>query len=189
MASSAQIHANRLNAQSSTGPRSEDGKAVSRFNALKYGIEARSLVIPGEDPDQLEALACEYLRQFQPQGPLEAFLVETLIQSDWNRSRYARIEAKILQDSPDAVSGKPAQTIARRVAAAERSYFRALKELRRAQKERRAELAIEDAAVASGLYSPIPQPPIGFVPSVSPQVPVTGLRRPVSPGRGRYWGF
>ena len=48
MATLAQIHANRLNAQSSTGPRSDQGKAASRFNALKHGIEARSLVIPGE---------------------------------------------------------------------------------------------------------------------------------------------
>ena len=34
MASVAQLNANRLNAQLSTGPRSAAGKAASRFNAL-----------------------------------------------------------------------------------------------------------------------------------------------------------
>src|ERR1035437_6450891 len=97
MASPEQIHANRLNAQRSTGPRTEEGKAASRFNALKYGIEARSLVISGEDPTALEALALEYHQQFNPSGPLEDYLVQTLVQADWNRRRYPRVEAQIFQ--------------------------------------------------------------------------------------------
>ena len=35
MATTLQIEANRRNAQNSTGPRTDQGKAVSRFNALK----------------------------------------------------------------------------------------------------------------------------------------------------------
>ena len=75
MASVAQLTANRANAQRSTGPRSEEGKAVSRFNALTYGIEARSRVIPGEGPAEPETLAGDYHRQFNPTGPLEDYLV------------------------------------------------------------------------------------------------------------------
>jgi hypothetical protein len=82
MASLAQLNANRLNAQRSTGPRTDAGKAATRFNALKHGIEARSLVIPGEDPAELEALALDYRTQFHPEGPLERFLVDTLIRAD-----------------------------------------------------------------------------------------------------------
>jgi hypothetical protein len=181
MASSAQITANRLNAQSSTGPRTGDGKAASRFNALKHGIDARSLVIPGEDPTELEALALDYHQQFNPQGPLEDYLVGTIVQSDWNRRRYTRIEAQILQAQLDAFTGKAAQLIFRRLAAAERSYFRALKELRRAQRERSA---AEEAEAESPAAEPHPRPPapvsvipqpadgpqIGFVPSNPPAV-------------------
>ena len=108
MATPAQLHANRLNAQRSTGPRSEEGKAASRFNALEYGIEARSLVIPGEDPAELEALALEYHQQFNAVGPLERFLVDTLVRDDWNRRRYTRIEAqvlKVLLAGQDAAAG------------------------------------------------------------------------------------
>jgi len=183
MATPAQIDANRLNAQRSTGPRSEEGKAVSRFNALQYGIEARSLVIPGEDPAELEALALEYHRQFRPIGPLEGYLVATLVQSDWNRRRYARIEAQVvtvllaIQDGAserpfEEFNGSAARQIFRRLAAAERGYFRALKELGRAQKERKAqeENSCEKPAEVIG---PVPvspaEPPIGFVPPICTQ--------------------
>jgi hypothetical protein len=38
-ASPAQVEANRRNAQKSTGPLSDDGKAISRLNAVKHGLE------------------------------------------------------------------------------------------------------------------------------------------------------
>ena len=60
MATSKQNQANRQNAQRSTGPRSVEGKAASRFNALKTGIDAQAQVIPGEDPDQLADLVAAY---------------------------------------------------------------------------------------------------------------------------------
>jgi hypothetical protein len=183
MATAAQINANRLNALRSSGPRTEAGKAVSRFNALSHGLEARSLVIPGEDPAQLEALAVDYHRQFGPIGPTENFLVETLVKADWDRRRYTRLEGLVLQaqfaaeksGALDAFSAKPVQLVYRRLAAAERSYFRALKELRRFQKERFAQeeaQAEADAAAASQPLkppTPISAPEIGFVPEEPPQ--------------------
>ena len=78
MSTPAQISANQRNAQKSTGPRSAEGKDSSRFNALKHGIDARSLVIPGEDPAELAALAENYYQQCQPAGPIEAHLVDVM---------------------------------------------------------------------------------------------------------------
>jgi hypothetical protein len=183
MASPAQLHANRLNAQRSTGPRSEQGKAVSRFNALKYGLEARSRVIPGEDPAELETLAAGYHRQFHPAGPLEDYLVEAIVAADWNRRRYTRVEAQLYRmlmlaapDAPDApaaafagdVTGaKILQSVFRQLASAERSFFRALAELRRAQKERKADEEEEEAGAP---------PPIGFVPPNPPQASELGMQ-------------
>jgi hypothetical protein len=193
MTSLAQLTANRSNAQRSTGPRTEPGKAASRFNALKFGIEARSLVLPGEDPAALEALALEYHQQFNPSGPLEDYLVRTIVQADWNRRRYTRVEAQILQlllanrgaaETPlDVFASPAAQRVSRRLAAEERSFFRALKELRCAQRERQAaEEDTETAAPAAAAAPPVPsrrparrscgseralfgprQPPNGFV--------------------------
>ena len=89
MATAAQIEANRLNSQKSTGPRSDEGKAASRFNALKHGIDAASAVIPGEDPAARQALARDYYEKFRPAGPHEIFLLDAAIDADWNRRRYA----------------------------------------------------------------------------------------------------
>jgi hypothetical protein len=209
MTSVAQLNANRLNAQRSTGPRTEAGKAASRFNALTYGLEARSRVVPGEDPAQLESLAAAYHGQFNPVGPLEDFLVETIVQADWNRRRYTRVEAQLYRalmaaaqrrlDAPadpdplselaavfgdDVTGAKILQSAFRQLASAERSYFRALTELRRAQKERRAEERAEEAEVEASPAVTLPPPrpqalaasaaatqpaPIGFVLPNPPQ--------------------
>jgi hypothetical protein len=204
MASVAQLTANRANAQRSTGPRSEEGKAASRFNALTYGLEARSRVIPGENPAELESLAAAYYRQFNPVGPLEDFLVETIVAADWNRRRYTRVEAQLyrmlmtLSDPPsdaaaafggDVTGAKILQSAFRQSASAERSYFRALTELRRAQKERLAEETEVEAAPAVTPAPPRPQavaasaPPIGFVLPNPPQAEDRAAGQPHSEPR------
>jgi len=56
MATDAQIAANQRNANKSTGPRSDEGRAVSRRNALRYGLA----IDIGSDPafhDDIEKLA------------------------------------------------------------------------------------------------------------------------------------
>ncbi len=183
MASVAQLNANRLNAQRSTGPRTEAGKANSRFNALTYGLEARSRVIPGEDPAQFESLAAAYHSQFNPVGPLEDFLVESIVAADWNRRRYTLIEAQLYRalmsaarrrlDAPknpdpiselaavfgdDVIGAKILQSAFRQLASAERSYFRALTQLRRAQNERRAEEQAEQAEAEAPPAVPLAPP-------------------------------
>jgi hypothetical protein len=150
MATPAQIAANRLNAMKSTGPRTVEGKAASRMNALQHGIDARASVLPGEDPDAFEALADEYREHYQPSTAEQAFLVDTMIQADWNRRRYARIQAelttRLLNDMdpadrslaalfmPDNPAGRALNRVIRHYEAAQNAWFRALKELQRMQK-------------------------------------------------------
>ena len=96
MATDRQIQANRRNARKSTGPRTPEGKAASRFNALQYGIHAESQCIPGEDPAELAALTRDYYGEYQPQGPTQRFLVDRLNLCHWLRQRYHRIQAELL---------------------------------------------------------------------------------------------
>ena len=84
MATPAQLTANRANAQKSTGPRSAEGKSASRFNALKHGLDAQSVIIPGEDPAAYDALAADYRAEWQPTTPSDNFHVDTMIRADWN---------------------------------------------------------------------------------------------------------
>jgi len=148
MATPAQIEANRRNAQKSTGPRSVEGKAVTRFNALKSGIDARSLVIPGEDPAELQTLVTNYYLQFPPASPLDVFLVDALVNADWQLRRLRKVEAGLWQPQfvaeDDGPLGKTLTRLHRRIDAAERSYYRALKELQ-AQIAARAEAQAEAA--------------------------------------------
>src|SRR4051794_41144010 len=51
--SPARLAANRANASRSTGPRSPEGKAVSKLNGLVHGMRAESHVLPGEDAGEL----------------------------------------------------------------------------------------------------------------------------------------
>ena len=170
MSTLSQVTANRLNAQKSTGPSSAEGKDATRFNALKLGIYAQSAVIPGEDPAEFEALAAAYHHQFQPVGPLEARLVETIIQSDWMERRLNRIETEMLRHlladeslpadcalgavyARDAERQNPLYRVFQRRMAAERSYFRAIRELRAIQQQR---LAVEEEAVIAAAMAPPP---------------------------------
>ena len=83
---------NRRNAQKSTGPRTPEGKNRSRFNAVKHGMTARTLVLPGEDPDALQERLDSWIGNLQPQNEVEQFLVEQAVQSSWKLDRADRAE-------------------------------------------------------------------------------------------------
>ena len=95
MSSQAQIDANRLNSQNSTGPTSPEGKAASSLNALKSGIHAESHIIRGEDPEALDALTAAFLLHHRPADPNQLALVDTLIAAEWAQRRLRRIEAEL----------------------------------------------------------------------------------------------
>ena len=149
MATPAQIDANRANAQKSTGSRSPEGKSASRFNDLKHGIDAASLVIPGEDPADYEALAAHYHREFRPESPSEIFHVGAMLRADWLKRRLQLVEADLhrtlLAETPGAalaaalLSDSPAARLLartqRQIAAFERTWYRANTELRRARRQ------------------------------------------------------
>ena len=54
-ASPARIAANRKNAQQSTGPKTPEGKARSRANALEHGMAGTGIALPTEDRALIEA--------------------------------------------------------------------------------------------------------------------------------------
>ena len=147
--------------------------------ALHTGIDAAAQVIPGEDPGQLEALAADYHRQFQPVGPLERFLVDSLVYADWQLRRLRRAEAQLwhdqLRQARESYKGLNEAAplghvferarddfhyMQRRIDSTERSYFRSLKQLQRLQPPPREIPAPELAS----FRQPAPVAQIGFVP-------------------------
>jgi len=89
-----QITANRRNAKKSTGPKTPDGKAVSKLNALKHGLLAKSVVVQGhkfrESPREFKKLCQEFYASLNPAGPMEEMLVDQIIALTW-RLRRARM--------------------------------------------------------------------------------------------------
>jgi hypothetical protein len=152
MATPRQIAANRRNAQHSTGPRTPEGKAVSRMNALKSGLDAESQFVIGEDRSQFARLQHEYFTRFQPLTPEERFQIDTLLRSEWTLRRLFRAEAQLWEyftlraDRSEGVSlgealvagNEPFRRLQRRITLAERSYKDAFAELERLQRARRS---------------------------------------------------
>jgi len=93
MASDRQIAANRENAQKSTGPKTPEGRAAVRLNGVKHGLSAETLVLPGENAADLDALIDSLQAQHQPATPTEEILVRQLAMAAWRQLRLYRTEA------------------------------------------------------------------------------------------------
>jgi hypothetical protein len=90
-----QITANQRNARRSTGPKTPEGKAVVRLNALRHGLLAREVVLPGEDADAFEALWNQVRADLLPVGPIEQLLVDRIVNAMWRLRRLARTETAL----------------------------------------------------------------------------------------------
>ena len=96
MATQKQIEANRRNAQKSTGPKTEQGKAKSKFNALKHGMTAEVAVLPHEDKISYEELRQATIESYQPANGVELMLVELIAGNYWRLLRARRVETATL---------------------------------------------------------------------------------------------
>ena len=91
MATEAQVVANRLNAQKSTGPRTDAGKAAVAQNAVRHGLLAQQAVIRGEDPGEFEFYRDQMLGELAPAGAMESMLAERIVGLAWRLRRAERI--------------------------------------------------------------------------------------------------
>jgi 3-oxoacyl-ACP reductase-like protein len=66
--SPAKAAANAANAQHSTGPRTEEGKACSASNAVTHGLTARKLVVRPDQQEEFETLRDALLTEVNPPG-------------------------------------------------------------------------------------------------------------------------
>ncbi|MCP5117710.1 MAG: hypothetical protein GY953_43360, partial [bacterium] len=93
MATKKQIDANRRNAKKSTGPRTPEGKRRVSKNALKHGLCASDVVIPGEDEAEFERLGEAFAETLEPRDEVELALVRQMVTAEWRMRRIDRVEA------------------------------------------------------------------------------------------------
>lgn len=99
MSTEAQITANRENAQYSTGPRSEEGKARSSKNNLRWGFVGAFCVLSYESQAEFDSLHSSLRGEHNPATPTEDILVEKMAQHLWLTRRALRLQDMTLTDS------------------------------------------------------------------------------------------
>jgi hypothetical protein len=143
MSTAAQIEANRLNAQSSTGPVSPEGKAKSSLNALSHGFYSKHLLLPNEDPAELESLRSSLIDSYKPEDGAELLLVEHIISSQWKLQRLNKLEAATIQRGPDGLVDL--ERLSRLAQQLDCAMHRAIKALRESRKEKQKQPAQEES--------------------------------------------
>lgn len=93
--SEAQLIANRENAHLSTGPKSNDGKAISSLNAVKTGLTGRTVLLPTDDAAEYQRHIEGYMKEFQPIGQRESDLVQSIADTQWRLLRIPSLESGI----------------------------------------------------------------------------------------------
>ena len=92
MSTEAQIRANRLNSQKSTGPRTSEGKAAVSQNAVKHGLLTRQDVITSESQADFDLHREQMLAELAPASPMESMLAERIVSLSWRLKRAGRIQ-------------------------------------------------------------------------------------------------
>ena len=145
MSTPAQLAANLANAQASTGPRTEEGKAASSKNATKHGLFAtHDFIRPGEEP--LYAELDDSLRlDLAPSGILEHNLVDEIRRAMWRLRRCGQVEESFIATldgdaQPDPMQNeadaKIQNSVDRARAQSHRLLHKCTAELRKLQTER-----------------------------------------------------
>jgi hypothetical protein len=101
MTSFRQIEANRRNAQSSTGPKTETGKQRSRGNAVRHGLTAETVIGALEDAKDYEAFEAAIIGDYDAQSAVERELVLRLASLLWRLRRASAMESGLFEIQAD----------------------------------------------------------------------------------------
>jgi hypothetical protein len=88
---------NRENAQSSTGPKTAEGKAMSSRNSLKHGMYSKIALLPDEDREEYLTYTTAMKADLKPAGELQYELAQTIADNFWRLRRFRIIETNRLQ--------------------------------------------------------------------------------------------
>jgi hypothetical protein len=179
MSSATQTAANQANARLSTGPITEKGKAASSLNSRSHGFRSQTVLLPGDDPAEYEAILADLTDYFAPQELIETRFVREMADADFRLRRVrAHLESAIARHmtklslvnpglsafelqsvaiSTLSETGTSYGTWLRYETKFERQYDRAFKDWTRYQELRRNAVAKEtDLAMKQALFAPLP---------------------------------
>ena len=168
MPTAAQIAANQRNAQQSTGPRTDAGKARTRQNALRHGLCAVIPLMNSEMPEEAQLLLDTLRDEHQPVGAAEEILVHKMAEHLWFGKRASYLLAEKL-DAVDRGDGntRDLALMLRYHTTSDRGYYKAFNQLRKLQKERQLQ---EIGSVSQPVEAPQPATPkpVAPTPEITP---------------------
>ena len=94
IASPARRAANLANAQKSTGPKTDEGKARSRANAYKHGLAGEGVVQSPEEDAEVAFRFGELAAELKPDGPVAEMLVHQIASTSLRLERSAEQESR-----------------------------------------------------------------------------------------------
>lgn len=87
------------------GPKTPEGKAIVKFNALKHGLLAKEVVITtgdgAEDSREFDSLVSKLIAELKPVGIVEELLVDKLAGCLWRHRRLYRYEVGLIRGQLD----------------------------------------------------------------------------------------
>src|ERR1700722_12607795 len=84
MSNTAQIEANRSNAQKSTGPATEAGKQKSSQNATRHGFTGLALIVTPAEKEAYEAHVQSYMDHHKPADHMHRQIVQQYADLHWS---------------------------------------------------------------------------------------------------------
>ena len=99
MSSIRRIESSRANGARSKGPKTPEGKARSSLNALRHGMLATVVVLPGESEEVFLQLFSGYVECLAPRNSVEYTLVEKMAAACWRERRGMAIEKTLLGEA------------------------------------------------------------------------------------------
>ena len=133
--SPAKLAANRANALLSTGPRTEEGKAISSRNNTRHGLAGDFALLPNENRADFDQLVASLIAEHDPQTPTERVLIQDMAQHHWLLERALNLQTNAIA----AGDHKVLSLYIRYQTTHQRAFHKCLNELLRLRKQRLAE--------------------------------------------------
>src|SRR5689334_1195916 len=96
------VQANRQNAQKSTGPKTEEGKANSSQNAVQHGLLSEKILLrnlPYENNDEFKTILGGMYNSHNPKNTTEIMLVQRIAVCQWRLLRAFQYETHCLHNN------------------------------------------------------------------------------------------
>ena len=146
-----QIAASRENGKKSKGPKTQQGKAISSRNGLRFGLLASVVVQGVESRRQFRDLIIRLSAQYQPVGVIEEVLLEEIAVAIWSLRRARKDETTALNEFYHGSGDYPVfDHSSAREQKARKALYSSMERLTAVQAERKQNHNPEDDPAADG---------------------------------------